>query len=82
MADSLKTDVDTENIRKAALSGIPLSITTYTLSHEMEMYISDVLESFLKAIGHEHIKEFVSYCIQELAVNAKIANTKRVYFKE
>ena len=49
MADSVKTVVDTEKIRKAALSGIPLSITTYTLSHEMEMYISDVLESFLKA---------------------------------
>ena len=50
MADSVKTVVDTEKIRKAALSGIPLSITTYTLSHEMEMYISDVLESFLKPI--------------------------------
>lgn len=82
MADSVKTVVDTEKIRKAALSGIPLSITTYTLSHEMEIYITDVLESFLKAIGHEHIKEYLAYCIQELAVNAKKANTKRVYFKE
>lgn len=82
MSDSGKVQLDKSRISKAALSGVPLSITTYTLSHDMEIYITSVLEAFLQAVGQVHLKEYLSYCIQELAVNAKKANTKRVYFKE
>jgi putative nucleotidyltransferase with HDIG domain len=74
--------VDEAKIRKAVQSGIPLTITTYTLPHEIEMYITQVLASFLKIVGQAQLENYIVYCVQELAVNAKKANTKRVYFIE
>ncbi|MDR0663115.1 MAG: HDOD domain-containing protein [Spirochaetaceae bacterium] len=74
--------VDEAKIKKSVLDGIPLTITTYTLSHEMEAYIGKVLTSFLKYAGHENLCDYIEYCTLELAVNAKKANTKRVYFTE
>jgi uncharacterized domain HDIG len=62
--------------------GIPLSITTYTLPHEIEMYIAEVLACFLAEVDQERLKDYLSYCINELTTNAKKANTKRVYFAE
>ncbi|MDR1210767.1 MAG: HDOD domain-containing protein, partial [Spirochaetaceae bacterium] len=74
--------VDEEKIKKAVQNGIPLTITTYTLPHEIEIYIEQVLTVFLRTAGQEKLKDYVVYCVQELAVNAKKANTKRVYFME
>ncbi|MFA6508568.1 MAG: HDOD domain-containing protein [Treponemataceae bacterium] len=82
MAASQELKIDVNKIRKAAQSGIPLTITTYTLPHEIEVYIEQVLETFLKEVGHEKLKDYLVYCVRELAVNAKKANTKRVYFLE
>jgi len=82
MAAPQELTVDVNKIRKAAQSGIPLTITTYTLPHEIEVYIEQVLECFLKEVGHEKLKDYLAYCVRELAVNAKKANTKRVYFLE
>jgi putative nucleotidyltransferase with HDIG domain len=82
MAVSQELIVDVSRIKKAINSGIPLTITTYTLPHEIEMYIEEVLEAFLKELGQEKLKDYLSYCLRELAVNAKKANTKRVYFQE
>jgi putative nucleotidyltransferase with HDIG domain len=33
-------------------------------------------------MGQEQLKDALSYCLREIAVNAKKANTKRVYFNE
>jgi putative nucleotidyltransferase with HDIG domain len=74
--------IDQARIKKAIISGVPLTITTYTLPHEIELYIEQVLEAFLKELGQQHLKDYLAYCIRELAVNAKKANTKRVYFME
>jgi len=74
--------VDEEKIKKAAQSGIPLTIITVTLPHEVEVYVERVLAIFLKQVELEKLKDYVVYCVQELAVNAKKANTKRVYFIE
>lgn len=82
MAVSQELVVDVSRIKKAINSGIPLTITTYTLPHEIEMYIEEVLEAFLKELGQEKLKDYLSYCLRELAVNAKKANTKRIYFQE
>lgn len=82
MAVSQELIVDVTRIKKAINSGIPLTITTYTLPHEIEVYIEEVLEVFLKELGQEKLKDYLSYCLRELAVNAKKANTKRVYFQE
>jgi putative nucleotidyltransferase with HDIG domain len=74
--------VDEEKIKKAIQSGIPLIITTYTLPHEIEVYIENVIEVFLKQTNQLRLKDYIFYCVQELVVNAKKANTKRVYFSE
>ncbi|MDR3338184.1 MAG: HDOD domain-containing protein, partial [Treponema sp.] len=74
--------VDKVKVIRAVQSGIPLTITTFTLPHEIEMYIEQVLTIFLKQVEQEQLKDYIVYIVQELAVNAKKANTKRVYFSE
>jgi putative nucleotidyltransferase with HDIG domain len=44
--------------------------------------VEQVLTIFLRQVDQEKLKDYVVYCVQELAVNAKKANTKRVYFIE
>ena len=74
--------IDTEQVKRAARNSIPLSIKTYTLPHETEEYLEQILSIFLEEFGQEQIKDRIAYCLKELAVNAKKANTKRVFFKE
>lgn len=82
MALQKRIEVDTAKISKAISSGIPLTITTYTLPHEMEVYMGDVLTAFLKELQQNHMVEYLNYCLNELITNAKKANTKRIYFKQ
>ncbi|MDR1238767.1 MAG: HDOD domain-containing protein [Treponema sp.] len=74
--------VDEAKVKKAVQSGIPLTITTFTLPHEIEVYIEQVVSVFLRLVDRESLKDYIVYCVQELATNAKKANTKRVYFAE
>ena len=74
--------VDEEKIKKAIQSGLPLTITTYTLPKEIEIYIEQVIDAFLRQMDQLKLKDYIVYCIQELVVNAKKANTKRVFFAE
>jgi putative nucleotidyltransferase with HDIG domain len=74
--------VDVSKVKKAAHNGTPLTITTYTLPHDIEVYMEEVLKVFLHELGQDRLKDYLSYCLRELAVNAKKANTKRVYFDE
>jgi putative nucleotidyltransferase with HDIG domain len=82
MASTQKLTVDEEKVRKAVQSGMPLTSTTYTLPHEVEVYIEQVIDIFLNLIHKAELKDYIVYCVQELTVNAKKANTKRIYFKE
>jgi putative nucleotidyltransferase with HDIG domain len=82
MATTQELVVDEAKVKKAVQSGIPLTITTFTLPHEIEVYIEQVIAVFLKQLDQEKLKDYIVYCVQELAVNAKKANTKRVYFGE
>ncbi|MDR1585841.1 MAG: HDOD domain-containing protein [Treponema sp.] len=82
MAATQELVVDESKIKKAVQSGIPLTITTFTLPHEIEVYIDQVITVFLKQVDQEKLKDYIIYCVLELAVNAKKANTKRVYFTE
>ncbi|HUZ18883.1 MAG TPA: HDOD domain-containing protein [Spirochaetia bacterium] len=72
--------VDVAQVKKAATNSIPLVIKTFTLPHETEEYLEEVLGLLLKEFGQEQLKDRLAYCMKELAVNAKKANTKRVYF--
>jgi len=74
--------VDVKKIKKAIQSGLPLTITTYTHPKEIEIYIEEVINAFLKQLNQIKLKDYIVYCVQELVINAKKANTKRVYFKE
>ena len=82
MSSAPELVVDEGKIRKAIQSGIPLTITTYTLPREIELYIEQVIDVFLRQTNQLKLKDYVVYCVQELVVNAKKANTKRVYFEE
>jgi len=82
MASAQELVVDEAKVKKAIRSGIPLTITTFTLPHEIEMYIEQIITVFLTQLSQDKLKDYVVYCIQELTVNAKKANTKRVYFME
>ncbi|MFP4644568.1 MAG: HDOD domain-containing protein [Spirochaetales bacterium] len=76
------TKIQPEKVQQAVRSSIPLTIKSYKLPHETETQLEEILEVFLKEIGQESIKDALAYCLRELAVNAKKANTKRVYFEE
>jgi putative nucleotidyltransferase with HDIG domain len=82
MAEVKKISVDVSKIRTAIQAGIPLIITTYTLPHEMELYMTDVLNTFIDELGQSQMKDCLTYCFLELVNNAKKANTKRVYFED
>jgi putative nucleotidyltransferase with HDIG domain len=77
-----KVVVDETKIKKAILSGVPFTLTTYTMPREAEVYIEELLSVFLKYAGKEDLKDYIVYSVMELASNAKKANTKRVYFTE
>ena len=77
-----KYSVDSAKIALALRSGLPLTITTYTLPHDMEVYMQEILTEFLHQLGQDHMISYLVYCQQELVTNAKKANTKRVYFQE
>jgi putative nucleotidyltransferase with HDIG domain len=74
--------VDTAKVVQAARSSIPLTVRSYTLPHETEVYLEEILSVFLEEVGQERLRDPLAYCLRELAVNAKKANTKRVYFTE
>jgi len=82
MAPDTKLVVDEEKVKKAIKSGLPLTVTTYTLPKEIKVYTEQVIEVFLKESNQLKLKDYIVYCVQELVVNAKKANTKRVYFTE
>ncbi len=77
-----KIEFDREKIRNSVRLQMPIEITTYTLSRNMEIYIYDILTAFLEECHEEHLIQSLKYCLGELLTNAKKANTKRVYFKE
>lgn len=61
---------------------VPLTVTTYKMPHETETQIEEILAAYLEELGQTQLKDHLAYCVKELAVNAKKANTKRVYFDE
>lgn len=82
MFDDTDKKVDKQRIKSSIRLWLPISITTYTLPRNMEIYMQDVLSAFLSECQQEHMASNLSYCLGELVTNAKKANTKRVYFAE
>ncbi|MDR1306351.1 MAG: hypothetical protein LBK74_02100 [Treponema sp.] len=80
MSDIDEIIVDVEKVNQAILMEIPLVMTTYTVPRRVEKYIEEVISFFLNYVQQNRLRDNVIYCVQELVVNAKKANTKRVYF--
>lgn len=78
----MSKSIDFERVRNAARKQEPYAVKTYTMPHETEVLLEQILEVFLQEMGQNEIKDALAYCLRELAVNAKKANTKRVYFQE
>lgn len=71
-----------EKIKQSVRMSVPLAVTTYKLPRETEEQIDQILLAYLDELGQNALKDHLSYIVKELAVNAKKANTKRVYFDE
>ncbi|MCL1928627.1 MAG: hypothetical protein FWG07_07540 [Treponema sp.] len=82
MFDLQEIIIDSDKVTQAIKKEVPLVMTTYTLPKKTEQYIEQVIGTFLDHAKQSRLKDNLIYCIQELAVNAKKANTKRVYFIE
>lgn len=80
MSDLDEIIVDIDKVNRAIKMEVPLIMTTYTLPRRVEHYIEQVVTLFLDYVKQSRLRDNVIYCIQELVVNAKKANTKRVYF--
>jgi hypothetical protein len=80
MSDFNEIVVDVAKVDRAIKMEVPLVMTTYTLPRKVEHYIEQVVTIFLDYVKQRRLRDNVIYCIQELVVNAKKANTKRVYF--
>jgi hypothetical protein len=80
MSDFDEIVVDIDKVNRAIKMEVPLIMTTYTIPRKVEKYIEQVITLFLDYVNQSRLKDNMIYCIQELVVNAKKANTKRVYF--
>ncbi len=69
-------------IEKLITEGEPVVFKDYKLLKNTEEYIVASLAKYLEFIGKERISDHLSYCLREIMINAKKANTKRVYFKD
>jgi len=75
-------NIDRNKVVHAARNGIPLVIKTHTLPPQTEADLEEILLVYLEELGQGGLKDHLAYCLKELTVNAKKANTKRVYFME
>ncbi len=82
MSDTYSQQLTAETVKQAIKKGAPVSVTTYTLPHETEQYMNQVLVWYLNEINHPDFVDYLTYCTNELTTNAKKANTKRIYFQE
>jgi len=75
------TDAHRQQLLAAQESQRPLVIKTHTFLPNAQAYVDRLLRVFLDELGTPHLFDALSFCVRELAVNAKKANTKRVYFE-
>ena len=71
-----------QKVERAVRERRTLTLTTHAYFAEERDYIDEILNEYLAAAGRPELRDRISYCIHELANNAKKANTKRVFFEE
>lgn len=80
--DQHLNEIEKQKVINSVKLQLPIEVTSYNLSRNMEAYFRGVVEQFLEVCHHENLKEYLNFCLGELLTNSKKANTKRVYFKE
>jgi hypothetical protein len=71
-----------ESVYFSIVNSRPLTVTTWAYKPTERAYIDRILGAFLEVSGMKPLRTKLTYCIHELAANAKKANTKRIYFQE
>lgn len=71
-----------ESVYYAIINSRTLTVKTVTYLPHERAHIDTILGAFLDAAGMRPLKNKLSYCIHELAGDAKKANTKRLFFRE
>ncbi|MGL4982068.1 MAG: hypothetical protein ACRC4W_04355 [Treponemataceae bacterium] len=82
MKELTRLEWDEYSLQQSIRDCKPIEVKTYTLPHEMEVSIIELLSKLLKEINHPEMTDYLTYCLRELMVNGKKANTKRVFFQE
>lgn len=83
MAESATLNAnDLQKIDNAIKLGTNITITTYDYHRAVQKKLDDLVGYFLEKIQQAHLKDYALYCMNELAINAKKANTKRIFFRE
>jgi len=75
------TEQHRRQVMEAQGSERPLLIKTHTFLPHAQAYVDRLLHLYLAELGVVYLHDALSFCIRELAVNAKKANTKRLYFR-
>jgi hypothetical protein len=75
-------ELNRELVEQAVREGRMLTLTTHSYFADERDYVDEILNHFLAAAGRPALRDQLTYCVHELANNAKKANTKRVYFQE
>jgi hypothetical protein len=65
-----------------AIAGKKLVMTTHSFLIPVQMEIEKVLHRLMQKLSKGYLAEHLAYGVRELGVNAKRANTKRIYFAE
>ncbi|MFP4431551.1 MAG: hypothetical protein ACLFPV_09900 [Spirochaetaceae bacterium] len=78
----MKNPYHVPTIRAAIARSATLVLKTHAYRPRERDYIDEVLGLSLEAIGRGDLRTQLSYCLHELASNAKRANTKRAFFLE
>jgi len=71
-----------QSVDSAIVNSLTLTVRTVTYLPRERVHIDRILEAFLSAARMRPLKNKLSYCVHELAGNAKRANTKRLFFQE
>lgn len=59
-----------------------LTVRTYAYRPPERAHVDRILGAYLDAVGMKGVRSNLTYCLHELAANAKKANTKRLYFMD
>ncbi len=78
----MKNPYHIPTIRAAIARSATLVLKTHAYRPRERAYLDEVLGLSLEAIGRGDLRTQLSYCLHELASNAKKANTKRAFFIE